>query len=131
MRNRVATLSAVLLALSAATAVAQAPPPPPPPGGQPGQGPGPGGGGQRRMQALLNGITLTAAQQAKFDSISTRYQGQMPAFTPGMPPDSASMARRRELGQRRDAELRAVLTHEQQEIWDRNLANMPQRRPGN
>lgn len=127
MRNRVATLSAVLLALSAAAAVAQAPPPSAPPAGAP-MGQGPGGGAGRRMQALRNGITLTAQQQAKFDSINTRYQGQMPAFTPGTPPDSATMARRRELGQRRDAELRAVLTPEQQAIWDRNLASLPQRR---
>ena len=127
MKSRIAYVTAALLALSAAAAGAQAPPPAGPPQGQ---GQGPGGGrnfGAARMQALLQGITLTAQQQAKFDSIQNAYQGQMPAFTPGQPPDSAAMARRRELGQKRDADLRAVLTSEQQTVWDQNMANMPQR----
>ena len=82
MRYRIAAFSVALIAVSAATAFAQAPPTPPVQGQ--GQGGGGGGGGAaRRMQALLEGITLTAPQQAKFDSIQTAYRGQMPAFTPG------------------------------------------------
>ena len=58
----------------------------------------------------------------------------MPPMTPGTPPDSATRAQRMQLGQQRDAELRAVLTTEQQVIWDRNVetvrAQMMQR-PGN
>jgi Spy/CpxP family protein refolding chaperone len=77
------------------------------------------------MQAMLEGITLTAQQQTRFDSIRAAYQAQMPAFTPGSPPDSAARAKGMEVRQRRDADLRAVLTTEQQVIWDRNLANMP------
>ena len=123
MKHRIAALTVALLAASAAVGFAQAPPPAGPPPGQ-GQGP-PGGGANRRMQAMLNGITLTTQQQAKFDSIMASYRGQMPAFTPGAPPDSAAQAQRRELGQRRDADLRAQLTAEQQAIWDRNLAGMP------
>lgn len=123
MKSRIAVVTIALLACSAAAAIAQAPPPAGPPQGQ---GMGPGGRGAR-MQALLQGITLTAQQQAKFDSIQSAYQGQMPAFTPGTPPDSAAMARRREIGQKRDADLRAVLTAEQQTLWDTNMANMPQR----
>ena len=124
MKSRIAVVTVALLALSAAGAVAQAPPPAGPP---PGQGQGPGGFAARRMQALLQGITLTAQQQAKFDSINTAFQSSMPAFTPGSPPDSAAMARRREMSQKRDADLRAVLTPEQQTVWDQNMANMPQR----
>jgi Spy/CpxP family protein refolding chaperone len=122
MKSRIAIVTVALLACSAAAAIAQAPPPAGPPQGQ-----GQGGRGAARMQALLQGITLTAQQQAKFDSIQGAYQGQMPAFTPGSPPDSAAMARRREIGQKRDADLRAVLTTAQQTVWDQNLANMPQR----
>ena len=131
MRYRIAALSAALIAVSAATAIAQAPPTPPAQGQGQGGG-GAGGGAARRMQALLEGITLTAPQQAKFDSIQAAYRGQMPAFTPGAPPDSAAMAQRRAIGQKRDADLRAVLTAEQQVVWDRNMAAMPQmggRRP--
>jgi Spy/CpxP family protein refolding chaperone len=123
MKHRIATLSALLLAASAAVAVAQAPPTGGPPQGTPGQGGG--GGAARRMQAMLQGITLTAPQQTRFDSIRAAYQAQMPAFTPGSPPDSAARAKSMEVRQRRDADLRAVLTTEQQTIWDRNMANMP------
>jgi Spy/CpxP family protein refolding chaperone len=122
MKSRIAVVTAALLAFSAAAAVAQAPPPAGPPQGQ-----GQGGRGAARMQALLQGITLTAQQQAKFDSIQAAYQGQMMALTPGSPSDSAAMARRREIGQKRDADLRALLTPEQATVWDQNMANMPQR----
>lgn len=127
MKSRIAVVTAALLAFSAGAAVAQAAPPAGPPPGQ-----GQGGGAARRMQALLEGITLTPQQIARFDSIRAAYQAQMPPFTPGTPPDSATMARRREIGQKRDADLRAVLTADQQPVWDHNMANLPQggmRRP--
>jgi Spy/CpxP family protein refolding chaperone len=121
MKSRLTLVAALLLGLTAAPAIAQGPP-----GG--GMG-GRQGFAQRRMQMLLNGITLTKEQQAKVDSIQEAYRGQMPAMTPGERPDSATMARFRELRQKEDADIRAVLTPEQQTIWDRNAANMPQRRP--
>jgi len=123
MKVRFAALAAVLvLAVSAMPAVAQQPGPPPG---------GPGGGQGRRMAALLNGITLTAQQQVRIDSIQAAFRTQLPAFTPGQPPDSAAMQQRRELMTRQDSTVRAVLTPEQQAIWDRNLQSMPQfpRRP--
>jgi Spy/CpxP family protein refolding chaperone len=122
MKSRIAVVTAALLAFSAAAAIAQAPPP----AGAP-QGQGAGGFAARRMQALLQGITLTAPQQARFDSINTAFTNSMPAMTPGTRPDSAAMAQRREMGQKRDADLRAVLTPEQATVWDTNLAIMPQR----
>ena len=129
MKRCVVLLSALLLA---APAVAVAQGPPLPVGGQ--QGQGPGGFAQRRMQMLLNGITLTAEQQARIDSIQARYNAQMPAFTLGAPPDPAARQQRRELMQRQDSTIRTVLTPDQQQVWDRNVeqmrANMPQR-PGN
>ncbi len=135
MKARTIAAPLFALALSAAAAVAQNPAPGgPPPGGAPGmgQGGGRGMGGARRMQAMLEGITLTAAQQTQVDSIVARYAAQMPAFTPGQAPDPAAMQTRRELSQRQDAEIRALLTTEQQAVWDRNAeamrANM--RRPG-
>lgn len=130
MTRRFAVLPAILLALSAAPALAQGPPPPA--GGQ--QGQGRGGFAQRRLQTLLQGITLTAAQQARIDSIQARFAAQMPAFTPGTPPDPAARQQRRELLQRQDSTIRAALAPDQQQVWDRNVeqmrANMPQR-PGN
>ncbi len=147
MKARTAAATLFALALSATVAVAQnAGPSGPPPGGPPagapggaggapvtGQGMGRGMGGARRMQAMMEGITLSAEQQARVDSIVARYAAQMPAFTPGAAPDPQAMQTRRELSQRQDAEIRALLTAEQQAIWDRNAENMRanMRRPGN
>lgn len=117
MKSRLTLMAAVLLALAAAPAVAQNPQGPPPGGGRQGFG-------QRRMQLLLNGITLTAVQQAQVDSIQTVYRAKMPTFTPGAPPDSAARAQRMEMTGKMDADIRAVLTPEQQTVWDRNVADM-------
>ncbi len=121
MRSRIVAL---FIGLSlAATAVASA------------QGPGGGGFGQRRMQRLLQGITLTAEQQAKVDSITAKYRAQMPPFTPGTRPDSATREKMRTLFGNQDEEIRAVLTPDQQKVWDQNVSamrsRMQQRGPGN
>jgi len=121
MKVRFAVLAAALvLAVSAMPAVAQQPGPPP--GGMG----GPGGGAGRRMAALMNGITLTAPQQALVDSIVAGIRAQMPAFTPGQAPDPTAMQQRRALSARQDSLVRVVLTPEQQAIFDRNQQNMPQ-----
>lgn len=125
MKVRLALFSIALVALSATAAPAQNPPP-----GGPG---GPGGMGNRRMQMMLTGITLTAPQQARVDSIAAAFRAQMPAFTPGTPPDSAAMALRRTLSTRQDSTVRTLLTPEQQAVWDRNAEQartMPRRPPG-
>lgn len=120
MKVRIAVLAAALvLAVSAMPAVAQQPGPPP--GGMG----GPGGAG-RRMAALMNGITLTVQQQTLVDSIVAGIRAQMPAFTPGQAPDPTAMQQRRALSMRQDSLVRAVLTPEQQAIFDRNQQNMPQ-----
>ncbi len=127
MKNRILTLAATLMIGAATAGLAQAP----------GGGGGMGQGGNRaaqRMQALLQGITLTPAQQASIDSINTAFQGRMPAFTPGQRPDSAQRAQRMQLTQERDAAIRNVLTPDEQKIWDNNMqtmrANMQNRGPG-
>jgi Spy/CpxP family protein refolding chaperone len=128
MKSRHTLLAALMLALAAAPAIAQNPPGPPAGGGRQGMA-------QRRMQMLMNGITLTAVQQAQVDSIQAAYRAQMPAFTPGAPPDSAARAQRMEIMRKQDAAIRSVLTADQQVIWDKNVADMQsmmQRRgPGN
>jgi Spy/CpxP family protein refolding chaperone len=130
MKRRFLIVPMLALALSANAAMAQQTPPPG--GPPPGMG---GGGGNRRMAALLQGITLTPVQQTSIDSISTAFRARMPAFTPGVPPDSAAQAQRRTLTTERDAAMRALLTVDQQRVWDTNLetmqANQPPPRPGN
>jgi Spy/CpxP family protein refolding chaperone len=123
MKVRMIMVPLVALAVSATAAHAQQQPASPPPAGQ-GGGMGRQGGGQRRMQALMQGITLTPAQQASVDSITTAFRAKMPAFTPGTPPDSATRAQMMQVSQQRDAAIRAVLTPEQQRTWDTNMQNV-------
>jgi Spy/CpxP family protein refolding chaperone len=126
MLRRAVLVSTIALALSAAAAVAQSAPPAQGPGG-PGQGPG--GFAQRRMQMMMQGITLTPAQQARVDSITTRMQAQMPAFTPGTPPSPEDRQHRRQVMMQQDSMIRAVLTPEQQQAWDHNAEQMRQNAP--
>jgi Spy/CpxP family protein refolding chaperone len=76
------------------------------------------------MMMLMRGIELTETQKAKMDSIGTAYRAQMPRFTPGETPDSASRAKRREMMERQSADIRALLTPDQQKTFDANVAEM-------
>lgn len=90
-------------------------------------------GGERRMQMMFKDITLTAAQRTKVDSVMTHYRGEMGPMAQGQRPDSAAMARRRTLMQKQTADIRALLTREQQPVFDRNMEEMRserQRRQG-
>jgi Spy/CpxP family protein refolding chaperone len=98
------------------------------------QGGGGGQGGQGRgMQMVMQGITLTDKQKASVDSIQQAYRAQMPAMTPGTPPDSATRAKRMDVMQKQYAAIRTVLTPDQQKTFDKNLedmrANMNRPRP--
>jgi Spy/CpxP family protein refolding chaperone len=84
----------------------------------------------RRMEMLLEGIALTPQQRAKIDSIAAHYRGQMPSFTPGSPPDSATREKVRDLFRRLRDDIRAVLTPDQQQLFDRHAGEMSERRPG-
>jgi Spy/CpxP family protein refolding chaperone len=95
-----------------------------------------GGGGQgrgRQMEMLMQGITLSDAQKASVDSIGQVYRAQMPPMQQGTPPDSATRAKRMEVMQKQTAAVRAVLTPDQQKVFDKNLedmrANMGRPRP--
>lgn len=91
------------------------------------QGGGPGGRG-RMTEVLFKDITLTDAQKAKVDSITTHYREQMMAMGGmGGPPDSATMAKRREVSAKQNADLRVVLDAEQQKVFDKNVAEMGNR----
>ena len=114
MKSRITLVVAALLALATLPVIAQNPQGPP--GGRMG---GPGGFAQRRMQMLLEGITLTPVQQAKIDSIQASYRSKMPAVTPGQMPDSATRAQRFELMRQQDMEIRNVLNTDQQAISSR------------
>src|SRR2546429_3544526 len=84
MKLSIALGSAAILALAASTAPAQSP--------SAGGGPGRSAFAERRMQALLKDITLTAAQQAEIDSIPARSAAPPPALTAGTRPQPAPPA---------------------------------------
>ena len=110
--------SLVILAVAAPAAHAQAGGPPP--GGM-------RGGGARMMEMLLKDITLDDAQKAKVAAIQEKYMKEMPSMTQGERPDSAAMAKRREVQGKQQAEIRALLTGDQQKAFDKNLAEMRDR----
>ena len=91
-------------------------------------GGGGGGGGQGRgMQMLMNGITLTDKQKASVDSIESAYRAQMPAMQQGQRPDSATRAKMMETRQKEYADIKKVLTTDQQKTFDKNMEEMRNR----
>ena len=79
---------------------------------------------QRRMQMMFKDITLTPAQKTGVDSIMAHYRTRLGPMTPGSRPDSATMAARRGLMQKQNADIRALLTGEQLPVFDRNVEEM-------
>ena len=112
---RIATLAVALLAAGTADVAAQAP--------AGAQGGGGGGGGRGRgITALIEGITLTEAQQAKFTEIQTKYQPQLAAAREAAAGDRAAMMQGMQaINDKMYPELRAVLTAEQATVWDKNV----------
>lgn len=142
--SRILPIAALVAALPAARAVAQdstKPTLPPPTMGNPSyQTPTPNQQQdwyQQRMTALLKGITLTAQQKAKVDSIQLKYKEQLPPMPdptarpndPSQPtqrPDSAQQAMLIMILDRQDAEVRAALKSDQQKVWDKNKKDWAQ-----
>jgi Spy/CpxP family protein refolding chaperone len=89
-------------------------------------GRGPGGrggpgGGARGEQMLLRGITLSADQQQRIDTIRTRYRAQMEQMRQQSGGDRTQM---RATMEKQQAEIRGVLTTDQQVQFDQNVAEM-------
>lgn len=121
---KLARLIAVALALLVAgSAVAEA------------QGGRRGGNRMNPAQMLLRDITLTADQQVKVDTLVAKYDADMAAFrrrTGGNGPTEESRAEMMKMRTGLQTDLRAVLTVEQQAVFDRNvqaMAERMQRRP--
>jgi Spy/CpxP family protein refolding chaperone len=102
-------------------------------GGGGGRG-GMGGGGGAEMQArqramMFEGITLTEAQTKQVDSIQaatrTKQQEMMQAAMGGGGDRQAMMAQVQEMRTADQKAIRALLSKEQQEQFDKNIANMP------
>ena len=77
---------------------------------------------------LLEGITLTDAQQAQVRAIREKYAPQrteiMQALrSTGMPPDSATRAKLQGITEAQTADVRAILTADQAKILDKNVVD--------
>jgi len=117
-------LAAAALVFVASTAAAQ--------GGQGGQG-GMGRNAAAQNEMLFKDITLTDAQKAKIDSIQAAGRAEMQAMMQGGGMQDPGMREKMmEMRTKQQKAIRDVLTAEQQPIYDKNLAAMPQgggRRP--
>jgi hypothetical protein len=90
------------------------------------------GQGRPNMAAmLLQGITLTADQQVKVDSINKKFDEQRAAIRADQTLEQdARRAKSRELTTKQGEELKAVLTDEQKKVFDKNQADMAARMQG-
>ena len=98
-----------------------------PAGTNPPQGAAQGGQGRggRGMAMLMEGITLSEAQQAQLGEIAAKYRAErqklMPNGMQGGPPDDATRAKMGEMMDKQSAEVRAILTADQQKTFDANV----------
>lgn len=84
-------------------------------------------GGQTRRNVQLDGIELTDAQKVKLEEIQRKYQPEMMAlrteFQNGG--DRAELMKKgNALRERSSAEIRAILTADQQAVFDKHTADI-------
>ena len=119
---RIAALGVALLAGSAAVATAQAP--------AAAQQGGPGGGGRGGFARTMNGIELTDAQKTKVGEIQAKYQPELQAIRESMQGGgdrAEAFTKMQAVRDKMNPEIRAVLTADQQVIFDKNLAEQKAR----
>ena len=122
---RIATLAFALCVGMTSVAAAQGRPEP-----KEGQGEMRRGGGMGGM--LLKDITLTDAQKEQVKTIREKYvpkqlELRKAVQATGGPPDEATRAKMMELQSQQSAEIRAILTADQQKTFDHNLHEMKER----
>lgn len=104
------------------------------PSGTPSQGGQPGmrGQGGRGQSMMFEGITLTALQQQKVDSIRASYRAErqkmMPNGMGGGPPDEAAREKMSAMMDKQNADIRAILDDTQKKVFDKNIEEMKKRR---
>ena len=117
MRKLQLVLAAVMLVGGSVVATAQDPQP---------QGQRQGAG--RGMGMLMQGITLTAEQQTKVDTINAKYATERRTIMQdeSLDQDTRRAKSRELMGKQRD-ELKALLTDEQKKVFDKNVEEMQAR----
>jgi len=106
-------------------------------GGGGGMGGGRGGmSAEERKAKMFEGITLSADQKTKIDTIMAQTAKKNAEFaaanppTPGTPMAPELRAKRQEIQAEQTKAIKAVLTAEQQATFDKNMEGMMPRRPG-
>jgi protein CpxP len=117
MRKLQAVLVAAMLMGISTTAIAQDPQP---------QGQRQGGGRGNQMAMLMQGITLTADQQTKVDSISAKYMAARRELM-NEQDQEARRTKGREMMGKQQEEVKALLTDEQKKVFEKNVADMQAR----
>jgi Spy/CpxP family protein refolding chaperone len=120
---RIAALGVALLAGSTAVAGAQAATQAPTQQGGP-------GGGRGGFNRTMNGIELTDAQKTKVAEIQAKYQPDLQAVRDAMQGGgdrATAFTKMQAIRDKMNPEIRAVLTAEQQVIFDKNLAEQKAR----
>jgi Spy/CpxP family protein refolding chaperone len=113
--------AATMIAMSATSAIAQGG------GGGGGGGGGQGRGGAGQMQAMMAGITPSAEQQVKIDTIVAKYR----AMNSQIPQDDADRRTKMMANTtKRNDEIKAVLTDDQKKVFEKNLADLAARMQG-
>jgi Spy/CpxP family protein refolding chaperone len=87
-------------------------------------------GGQARRNMQLDGIELTDAQKSKLEDIQKKYQPEMMALRTEYQNggDRAELMKKTSaLRDRSSAEIRAILTADQQVVFDKHTADMKAR----
>jgi Spy/CpxP family protein refolding chaperone len=129
MTSRIVPLLAAVVLLGACSSNASNAPQPgtmTPSRSADGRGPdarGPGGrdsGGMREDMAM-RGITLSGDQQARIDQIRASYRSQMEQARASGSVDRPAM---RAMMEKQQGDIRGILTTEQQEQFDKNIADM-------
>lgn len=120
---RIATLAAALCVGMTTVAAAQST--------EPQQGQNEGRRGGRMSEWLLKDITLTDAQKKQVSDIREKYMPQQLELRKAAQAtgsvDDATRAKMADLQQKQAAEIRAILTADQQATFDKNLAAMKER----
>lgn len=119
MRKLQLVLAAAMLV--GATSVATAQEPQPQPQGQQ-------QGRPNMMAMLMQGITLTAEQQTKVDTIAKKYQDERQALMQDQSLDrDARRAKSREMMTKQSDEVKVLLTDDQKKVFEKNQADMQTR----
>jgi Spy/CpxP family protein refolding chaperone len=89
------------------------------------------GGRPNVMVALMQGITLTADQQAKVDTVAKKYDEQRAAIRADQTLDmDARRAKSRELTTKQVEEVKTLLNDEQKKVFDKNWTEAQARMQG-